>query len=95
MYITADLDVPSASGYFGVDARRGVSTDLYGRLELEENGLRDENLTSLGAQVSNLGLQQLDLLAGPAAADFQQPVYDGIEIHLVFCHSCDLLRALM
>jgi hypothetical protein len=73
-------------------ARRSC-TDLYGRLELEKNGLRDENLASLGAEVPNLRLQQLHLLAGPAATNLQQSVYDGVQIHLVFRHSCDLLLA--
>ena len=46
-----------------------MSTDLDGRLELEENGLRNEDLAGLGAQVTDLRLKQLDLLTGPAAPD--------------------------
>ena len=72
-----------------------MSTDLDRRLELEENGLRNEDLASLGAQVADLRLKQLDLLAGPAAADLKQTVYDGVQVHLVFGHSCGLLLALV
>ena len=68
-----------------------MSTDLDRRLELEENGLRNEDLASLGAQVADLRLKQLDLLAGPAAPDLKKTVYDRVEIYLVFRHSCDLL----
>lgn len=39
--------------------------------KLEEDGLRDEDLTSLGAEVADLGLKQLDLLAGTAAAHLE------------------------
>mgnify|MGYP004502128587 CR=1 FL=1 len=70
-----------------------MSTDLDRCLELEENGLRDEDLSRLGAQVADLGLEQLNLLAGPAAPDLEKAVYDRVEIYLVFCHSCDLLLA--
>lgn len=45
------------------------ATDLDWCLKLKEDGLRDENLTRLGAQVANLSLKKLDLLAGPAAPD--------------------------
>jgi hypothetical protein len=68
-----------------------VSTDLDRRLELEEDGLRNEDLTGLGAQVTDLRLKQLDLLAGSAAPDLKKTVYDRVEIYLVFRHSCDLL----
>jgi hypothetical protein len=69
-------------------------TDLYGSLKLKQNGLGDEDLARLGAQVTDLCLQQLHLLAGPAAADFEKPIYDRVQVHLVFRHSCDLLLAL-
>lgn len=69
------------------------STNLDGGLKLKEDGLRDEDLTSLGAQITDLSLEQLDLLAGPAAPDLKKTVYDRVEIYLVFRHSCDLLVA--
>lgn len=68
-------------------------TDLYRRLKLQQDGLRDEDFAGLGAQVSDFCLQQLDLLARPAAADLEEAVYDGVQIHLVFGHSWDVLRA--
>jgi hypothetical protein len=37
-------------------------------LKLEEDGLRNEDLTSLGAKVTDLGLKELDLLAGSATS---------------------------
>lgn len=52
-------------------------------LELKQYGLRDENLTSLGAEVANLGLEQLHLLAGTASSDLEEPVDYGIKIDLV------------
>ena len=65
---------------------RSDRTDLYRRLKLEQNGLRDEDFAGLGAQVADLGLQQLDLLARPAAPDLEQSVYDGVEVDLVLSH---------
>jgi hypothetical protein len=69
------------------------TTDLDRSLELKEDGLRDEDLTRLGAQIADLSLEQLYLLAGPAASDLEETVYDRVEIYLVFGHSCDLLLA--
>ena len=60
-----------------------MSTDLDGRLELEENGLGDENLAGFGAKVADLSLKELDLLAGTAAADLKKTVYDRIEVDIV------------
>jgi len=51
---------------------------LYWRLELKENGLRDEDLTGFRAEISDLGLEQLHLLAGSAAAYFEESVDDGV-----------------
>ena len=36
--------------------------------------------------MADLLLKQLDLLARPAPADLQQPVDDGVQIHVVFRH---------
>jgi hypothetical protein len=40
-----------------------VTTDLDGSLELEQDGLRDEDLPSLGAEVLDLVLLKLDGLS--------------------------------
>jgi hypothetical protein len=52
-------------------------------LELEQDGLGDEDLAGLGAKVSNLGLEQLDLLARTAATDLQEPVDYGVQINIM------------
>jgi hypothetical protein len=68
------------------------STYFDGSLELEEDGLRDENLASLGAQIPDLGLKQLDLLAGAATTDLQEPVNYRVKINFVLvCHLCEVL----
>lgn len=61
---------------------------LYGSFQFKQNGLRDEYLACLGAQVADLSFEQLDLFARPAATDFQQPVYDGVEVNLVLVRHC-------
>jgi len=48
-----------------------LATYLDGGLELEEDGLRDEDLAGFGAEVSDLGLEQLNLLTGAAAPDLE------------------------
>jgi hypothetical protein len=72
MYITADLERPVLAFVHAV--QRNVDggsegTDLYGRLKLEQNGLRDEDFARLGAQIADLRLQQLHLLSRPATSD--------------------------
>lgn len=47
-------------------------------LKLEQDGLRDEDFASLGAQVSDFGLEQLDLLTGATATDLQEAVDYGV-----------------
>jgi hypothetical protein len=74
---------------------RRECADLDRRFELEQDGLRDEDFSRLGAQIADLRLQQLHLLAGPAAPDLEEPVYDRVQVYLVFGHSCGLLRALV
>lgn len=53
-----------------------ISTHLDGSFELEQNRLRDEDLTSLVAEIPNLRLQQLHLLARTAAPHLQQAIDD-------------------
>ena len=78
--ITTDLEVRSVEVV--VRYRQGRSY-LYRCFQLEQNRLRDEDLTSLGAQVTNFSLKQLNLLSGSASANFQQSIDDGVEIHLL------------
>lgn len=56
---------------------------LDGSLKLEKDGLRDEDLTSLGAKVTNLGLEELDLLTRPAATNLEQSVDHVVEVDLM------------
>jgi hypothetical protein len=61
----------------------GGNADLDGSLKLEKNGLRDENLASLGAKVANLGFEELDLLTGPAASHLKKAVDYVVEVDLM------------
>lgn len=68
-------------------AATGTATYLDGSLKLEEDGLRDENLSSFCAEKANLGLEQLNLLSRAASTHFQQAINDGIEVYLILvCH---------
>lgn len=60
-----------------------MSAYLDGSLELQEDGLRNENLASLGAEVADLGLEQLHLLAGTASSNLEEPVDYRVKIDLV------------
>ena len=50
---------------------RGQMTYLDRGLELEEDGLGDEDLAGLGAEITDLGLEELDLLAWAAASHLE------------------------
>lgn len=64
-----------------------------GSFQLEQNGLRDEDLTSFCAEVSDFGLEKLDLLARAAAADLQKTVDYGVQINIMLiCHGICLGR---
>jgi hypothetical protein len=52
---------------------KGV-THLDRCLEFEEDRLRNEDLSGLGAEEADLSLEELDLLAGSAASNLEQPV---------------------
>jgi hypothetical protein len=52
-------------------------------LQLEEDWLRDKDLTSLGAEETDLSLQELNLLSRSATSDFQQSIYDGVEVDFI------------
>lgn len=52
-------------------------------LKLEKDGLRDENLTSLGAQVADLSLKKLDLLARAASPNLEETVDYRVKVDLM------------
>lgn len=58
-------------------------TDLDRSLKLEKDGLRDEDLTGLGAEIPDLGFEELDLLSRPAASHLEEAVDYGVEIDFV------------
>jgi len=60
-----------------------ITADLDRSLKLEKDGLRDENLAGLCAQITDLGFQELNLFARSAASNLQQSIDDGIEIYIV------------
>jgi hypothetical protein len=62
---------------------------LDGSFELEQNGLGDEDLAGLGAEVPDLGLEQLDLLAWAAAPHLQEAVDYRVEIDVVLVRHCN------
>lgn len=78
--VTADLDVRSISCQIWVCF---YNSYLDGCLKLKKDRLGNENLATLSAKVANLSLEELDLLAGAAAADLEEAVYDGVEIDIV------------
>jgi hypothetical protein len=61
---------------------------LNGSFELEQNGLGNEDLAGLGAEIADLGLEQLDLLAGAAAPHLQEAVDYRIEVDVVLVRHC-------
>jgi hypothetical protein len=60
-----------------------ITTNLDGSLELEQNGLGNEDLASLRAEKTNFRFQELDLLARAAAADLEQAIDYRVEIDLM------------
>lgn len=81
-----------APGYHGQPGSKCESNEV-GRtyldrsLKLEKDGLRNEDLTGLSAKVSDFSLKKLDLLAGSAASNFEEPIDYRVEIDLMLvCH---------
>jgi hypothetical protein len=62
------------------------------RLQFKQDRLRDKDLSSLGAQMADLSFKQLDLLAGPTSSHLQEPIYDGIQVHLILHRHCHRLE---
>lgn len=93
--ITADLII-SATGLVSAKDRRDdpISTGtnegwrfyLDGCLQFQQYGLGDEDFPSLGAKITNLRLQKLNLLARPAAPHLQQSINDRVQIHVLIGH---------
>ena len=69
----------------------GVRSYLDRSLELEQDGLRDEDLASLSAEIANLCLQKLDLLARAAAPHLEETIDYRVEIDFMLVRHCKLL----
>jgi hypothetical protein len=77
-------NLPKQSAFHSCqDQKHPMETYLDGSLQLEQDGLGDEDLASFGAQVSDLGFEQLDLLSRTAASHLEQAVDYRIEVDLV------------
>jgi hypothetical protein len=86
--VVLSMDVPTyLDPDVSAEPQRTGATNLDGRLKLQQDGLTDKYFSRLGAQPTNLLLEQLDLLAGTTSADFQQSFYDGLEVHIVVGHA--------
>jgi len=57
-----------------------VTANLQGGLQLQQNGLRDENLTGLHAKTTDLSLSKLNLLAWTCTSHFQKAVNNGVNV---------------
>jgi hypothetical protein len=53
-----------------------VTANLDGRFQLKQNRLRDEDLTSLGTEITDLRFEQLNLLSRAATPHLQEAVDD-------------------
>lgn len=65
-----------------------ITADLDGSFKLKKDGLRNEDLASLGAKIANLGLEQLDLLARSAAPHFQEAIDYRVKVDFVLVRHC-------
>ena len=57
-----------------------ITHDLDGRLQLQQNGLTDKYLARLQADVADLGLGEVDMLAGPLASDLEELLDDLVNV---------------
>ena len=57
-----------------------VAADLDGRLELDQDRLREEDLAGVEAERADLALEEVDLLAGAGATYAQELVDDAIDV---------------
>lgn len=67
-------------------ALKVIITYLDGCLKFQKDRLRDEDFSSLGAQITYFFFQQLHLLAGPTSSHLQKPVDDRVEVNLCVVH---------
>ena len=61
-----------------------LTTDLDWRLELQENGLRDEYFPRAMAKFSDLSLCKLHWLPGSGPTNLQESVYNSVNVEV--CH---------
>ena len=59
------------------------STYLDRGFQFQQYGLGDEDLAGLLAQVTYLCFKKLDLLPGSTSSHFEQPIDDGIQVHII------------
>lgn len=59
--------------------------------QLKQNWLRDEDLTGFGTEVTDLGLEKLDLLARTAASNLQKAVDYRVEIDFMLVRHLKIL----
>jgi hypothetical protein len=67
-----------------------ITADLNRSFQLEQDGLRNEDFPSLGAKVTDLGLEQLDLLAWATAPHLQEAIDYRVEIDVVLVRHCEV-----
>jgi len=63
-----------------------VAANFERRLQLQQNGLREENFTRLEAQAANLGLRHLNWFSWPTSPNFEQSCDQIINIQLDLRH---------
>ncbi|GIX60680.1 ABC1 family protein [Babesia caballi] len=59
-----------------------VAADFYGRLELQQHGLGEEDLAALEAEPADLLLAQLDRAQGAVALDLKQALDDAVDVQI-------------
>lgn len=59
---------------------------LDGCFQLQQDRLRDEDFSGLGAEETNLRLQELNLLPRPATPHFQKAINDRVQVHFLVSH---------
>lgn len=68
-----------------------VTTDLDGSFQLEQDGLRDEDLAGLGAEKAYLGFEKLDLLTRAATSHLKESVDYGIKVYFMLIRHFEIL----
>jgi hypothetical protein len=73
--------------------KRALDGYLNRSFQLKQDGLRDEDLTGLGTQVTDLGLEELDLLAWTAASHLQEAIDYRIEVDFMLIRHFGILAS--